>query len=81
MIEYVKFNCHVMERNDVGKNTPETLILQYESKRKNGVDYVFDNIECVVSSVKWAYGRSSIITKIVRKEDIDNESVCTKQES
>lgn len=80
MTEYVKFNCHVMKRNEVGNKTPETIMAEYVAKRKNGVDYLFDGIECVVSSVAYASGKSSIITKILRKGD-NNDIVCSEQES
>lgn len=81
MFEYVKFNCHVMQRNDVGVKTPETILNDYKLKRTNGVDYIFDGVECVVSSVSYASGKSSIITKILRKGDIVNDNICTEQKS
>lgn len=79
MVEYVKFNCHVMARNTLSdKINPDELYKNYLNNRKNGYDYIFDNIECIVSSCTWASGRSAIITKILRKADINNEDICTK---
>lgn len=78
MIEYVKYNCHVMARNDVGNKTPEILMNEYISKRQNGTDFIFDDVECVVTSVNYASGKSNIITKISRKDDLKDESVCSE---
>lgn len=78
MFEYVKFNCHVMARNDIGKKTPTELFNEYLSSRVDGVDYIFDNIKCTVASVSWAVGKASIITKILKTEDVNNDIICTK---
>jgi hypothetical protein len=69
MFEYVKYNCHVMIKNDVGDKNPAMLTNDYNSNRKNGVDYVFDGVDCIVDSVKYDSSKSSIITKISRKDD------------
>lgn len=76
MIEYVKYNCHVMIRNDIGNKTPEMILNAYISNRVDGTDYTFDKIPCIVTSVKYASGRSSIVTKILRKDDY--EDLCKK---
>lgn len=78
MIEYVKFHCHVIKKNEIGGKTPEVIMNEYLSKRKDGVDMVINNVDCVVESVKYSSGRTSIITKILRKKDLDlkNESIC-----
>lgn len=83
MIEYVKFNCHVLHKNDVGNKTPEMIMNAYLSKRVDGVDMVINNVGCVVDSVKYSSGRTSIITKILRKKDVDlrNETLRNEQES
>ncbi len=79
MFEYVKYNCHVMVKNDVGTKTPETVHQDYIRKRSTtGVDYVFDGVDCVVVSVGYASGKSSIITKIKRKDDVKNENLRTE---
>ncbi len=79
MYEYVKYSCHVMQKNDIGKKTPETIFQEYLKKRRNGVDYVFQNTECVVKSVAWANGNHSIITNIIRKDSLENEeTICTE---
>jgi len=74
MFEYVKYNCHVMAKNDIGNDTPEQLIKKYEEKRKNLTDYIFDGVECVVESVKYDRSKTSIITKIMRKDDFLKKS-------
>lgn len=71
MIEYVKFHCHVMKKNDVGNKKPEVIMNEYLAKRKDGIDLHFNDIGCVVQSVKYTSGKSSIITKILRKKDVD----------
>jgi len=71
MIEYVKYHCHVIKKNDVGKKTPESIMNEYLSKRKDDIDMLINGIECVVESVKYSSGRASIITKILRKKDLD----------
>jgi hypothetical protein len=78
MNEYVKYNCHVMQVNDIGKKTPEIIFQEYLRKRKNGADYFFQNTDCVVTSVTWAQGRTGIITRIVRKDSLKNENICTE---
>lgn len=70
MYEYVKYNCHVMIKNDVGNKTPETVFNDYIKNRKNETDYVFDGVDCIVESVKYDRSKSAIITKILRKIDI-----------
>ena len=74
MFEYVKYNCHVMVKNEIGKNTPESLFNTYILKRKNGTDYVFDGVDCVVESVNYDRSRSCIITKIKIKDENANTS-------
>ncbi len=59
-----------MQKNDVGSKTLEIITKDYENNRKNGSDYIFNNIPCVVISVNYDSSRSSIITKIARKDDI-----------
>jgi len=82
MYEYVKYNCHVMQKNDVGSETPEKIFQTYLRNRRKGVDYVFQNTDCVVISVTWAANRTAIITKIMRKDSLPNEEIiCTEQES
>ena len=79
MYEYVKYNCHVMQRNEVGKKTPEIIFNEYLKNRKNGVDYVFQKTDCVVKSVTWAQGKTGIITNIIRKDSLENEeTICTE---
>ena len=78
MKEYIKYNCHVMTINEVDKKTPDIIMKEYISKRENGVDYVFDGVDCVVVSVAYASGRKQIITKISRKDDYKNENLLTK---
>lgn len=73
MFEYVKYNCHVMTKNDVGKTTPQKLLESYEKKRINGTDFVFDGIECVVTSIGYDSSKTSIITKILRKDDAEQQ--------
>jgi len=75
MIEYIKYHCKVLERKDVGKKTPEIIMKEYMSKRKNGVDLTISGVECIVESVKYTSGRSSIITKLLRKMDLENEDI------
>lgn len=70
MFEYVKYNCHVMCKNDIGNKTPDELLSTYIINRRNNMDYVFQGVECIVVSVSWASGKSSIITKIIRKSDL-----------
>jgi len=75
MYEYVKYNCHVMQKNDVGSETPEKIFQTYLRNRRKGVDYVFQNTDCVVISVTWAANRK-------RKDSLPNEEIiCTEQES
>ena len=70
MKEYVKFNCHVLQRNDLDKNmTPEKLKQQYDFKRgAKDYDLILRDTECVIESCEWASGRSGIITKVKRKD-------------
>lgn len=77
MVEYVKFNCHLMARNEVNQ-TPEQLMEKYNMEKKSkGFNYTFDGVECVVSSCSYAQGKHSIITKIIRKDS--NDIVCSEQ--
>ena len=73
MIEYIKFHCKVLEKKEVGKKTPEILMAEYLSKRKDGVDLNISGVECIVESVKYTSGRTSIITKLLRIMDLENE--------
>lgn len=83
MIEYVKFNCHVLKKNEVGNKTPDILLSEYIKNRRYDVDMTINGVDCIVVSVKYSSGRSSIITKILRKKDIDlrNENLRDQQES
>jgi hypothetical protein len=70
MFEYVKFNCHVMAKNDVNGKTPEKVFSDYLANRVNECDYIFDGVECVVMSVKYDMTKTCMITKILRKSDL-----------
>ena len=57
-----------------GNITPEKLLNNYETKRAlTGYDYIFNNIECIVTSCTWTHGKHTIISKLMRKGDIINE--------
>ena len=78
MKEYVKFNCHIMQTNEVSHN-PSILLDLYKSEAKtNGYNYIFQNVECVVTSCTWATGKHTIITKVLRKGDIDDGIICSE---
>lgn len=70
MTEYIKFNCHVLQKNDLDKNiTPEKLREEYSLKRgSKDYDLFLRDTECIIESCQWASGRSSIITKVKRKD-------------
>ena len=80
MLEYVKFKCHVLLKKEIGKKTPKMLMDAYLAKRKKGVDYIINGVDCVVESVNYASGRTCIITKVLRKMDLDlkNENIRQK---
>lgn len=73
MIEYIKYHCKVLEKKEVGSKTPESIMQEYLNNRKNDVDFLYSGIECVVLSVKYTSGRNSIITKVLRKIDLENQ--------
>ena len=64
-----------MQVNEVGNKTPQNIMNEYISKRVNGYDYIFDDVECVVVSTQYGSGRSNIISKLLRKRDLDNENI------
>ncbi len=69
-----------MAKNDVGTKTPEMVMQDYIKRRAvSGTDYVFDGVDCVVVSVNYASGKSSLVTKIKRKDDVENENLRTEQ--
>jgi hypothetical protein len=70
-----------MKTNEVTQD-PNVLLDWYKSEaRTKGYNYIFQGIECVVSSCTWATGKHTIITKVLRKGDIDNGIICTEQKS
>ncbi len=70
----------------MNKNTtPEQLLKQYTTQRNISgydYDYIFDNIKTVIMSCKYANGRTTIITKIIKKlGDENNNIIYTEQKS
>ena len=64
--ELIRFNCHILDiKKHSDSITPEKLLEQYN---KSNIDLIFDDTLVEIDTITWASGRTSILTKVKRKD-------------
>lgn len=75
MLEYIKFNCHIIKTNDIDNITPDNLLAKYKDHNLD-YDLIYDDVKLLVLKCSLSVDKTTIFTTTIKAEN--NDSVCAK---